>query len=109
MLFGTSRNINGLKEMELVKNRQQFRKPIIIWLLLNIADWFTTVIYGQEDMNPIISKMTPLGLLFYKLLLPLIVIGFLAVVHKLKLLKVINILFGLVVIWNISQIVWLWI
>ena len=82
---------------------------IILWLLLNVADWGVTMTVMREGVgsegNPIIAWLNPGMFLVYKLLVPLAVLFCLYKWDKLRLLKPLNIVMGIIVLWGVLWLV----
>ena len=82
---------------------------IVIWLLLNVADWAVTMAFMGKGVayegNPIIAWLNPDMFLIYKLLLPVAVLFGLYKWDKMRLLKPLNIIMGIIVLWGVIWLV----
>jgi hypothetical protein len=82
-----------------------------LWYLLNILDTVTTILLmdlGCIEANIICGKLITLGIgyfISYKIIITLLVPLILMQIKKDRLLKILNILFGLVVTWNIILLI----
>lgn len=91
--------------MESAKRIEPF--SALLWLLLNVADWGVTtacVMKGHGEGHPLMSLLAwfnPDAFLVYKLLLPLAVLYGLYKWNRMRLLKPLNIVMGVIVIWGV--------
>lgn len=76
---------------------------VVLWLMLNIVDWGTSVVYGNE-WNPLLKQMTASVLLSYKIIGALLVVAGLIYFARLYLLKWMVLGMFVIVLWNIVNI-----
>ena len=99
-------------------SRLRTRNINIIWaalfIALNVVDCVTTMRFmgsfmgglaGNGECSPVMAFMEPMGLLAYKVGLPILVILGLYKWNRLRLLKPLNIAMGIIVVWNILWLI----
>ena len=94
--------------MEWVKVKSVDFSNIVLWLFLNVADWGVTVAFmgkGVGELNPIIAWLNPDAFLIYKLLIPVAVLVGLYRWDRLHLLKPLNLIMCVVVLWGVFWLI----
>jgi len=103
----------GLRERINGTELKSWRLQIALWLCLNLFDWISTVLNmfngilspfyfnGLGEAHPVLSQFSIPTLLLYKVGIAAIAVIILYKWNKLHLLKLLNILMGIVVVWNI--------
>jgi len=90
--------------MEQVRIRRAELTNVFLWLFLNAMDYCVTMaVMGKGsgyEGNPIIAQLNPDMFLIYKLLIPVVVLFGLYKWNRLRLLKPLNIIMGIVVLWG---------
>ena len=91
--------------MEQIKAKRIGLFSVFLWLFLNVADWGVTMAVMEKGVgyegNPIIAWLNPDMFLIYKLLIPVAVLFGLYKWDKMRLLKPLNVVMGIVVIWGV--------
>jgi len=88
--------------MERVKRREPLQP--LLWVLLNLMDYWVTLQFmdkGVAEGNYILTWLTPDTFLVYKLFLPVAVLYGLYKWNRMRLLKPLNVVMGIVVVWGV--------
>ena len=82
--------------------------PILLWVVLNILDYLTTTIFlslGVNEFNLLFANMSSNVFPLYKICVSVLVVVGLYWWNRLHLLKLLNVVWCCVVVWNIAWIV----